>query len=87
MVENVVNKDIPTDKNEGVASSNTYGELLPVCYLCNKVPEAGMCSGFFLKGIFICSNCEYELINSNVEDVDKYNIAIKKIRKLIFSNV
>jgi len=59
-------------------------KVLPICFLCGLVPKKGMCSGFFLKGIFICTQCEQELISSNVEDSEKYKIAIAKLRKILF---
>lgn len=59
-------------------------KVLPVCFLCNMVPEEGIRSGFFLKGIFICGQCEHELINCNIENTEKYKLAIEKLREILF---
>ncbi|MGI6145421.1 MAG: hypothetical protein GX092_04490 [Clostridia bacterium] len=59
-------------------------KVLPICFLCNLVPQEGMRSGFFLKGVFICTQCEQEIISSNVEEPEKYNIAIAKLREILF---
>ena len=59
-------------------------KVLPICFLCNLVPQEGMRGGFLLKGVFICTQCEQELINSNMEDPEKYKMAIAKLRGILF---
>lgn len=61
-------------------------KVLPVCFLCKKVPDEGIRSGFFLKGIFICSKCEQELINSQPEKREEYMLTIAKLRNILFQN-
>ncbi|MDD4146761.1 MAG: sigma factor G inhibitor Gin [Clostridia bacterium] len=60
------------------------GKVLPVCLLCNLVPEEGLCSGFFLKGVFICSRCEDDLISCNADNSEKYTAAMEKLREVLF---
>lgn len=59
-------------------------KILPVCFLCNKVPEQGIRSGFFLRGIFICHACETELINTRSHEKEEYKLAISKLRQILF---
>lgn len=59
-------------------------KVLPVCFLCHQVPQDGIRSGFFLRGIFICSKCEEELINSRPEQREEYMLTIAKLRKILF---
>lgn len=61
-------------------------KVLPVCYLCSKVPEDGIRGGFFLKGIFICNECEKELINSRPERKEEYMLTIAKLRGILFQD-
>lgn len=74
-------KDSPVTVNTHTSSNR---KVLPICFLCNMVPEEGIRSGFLLKGIFICSRCENELINSKPENSEKYREAITKLRKVLF---
>lgn len=59
-------------------------KVLPICFLCNLVPREGIASGFLFKGVFICGQCEHELINCNIDNQVKYKLAIEKIRKILF---
>lgn len=63
---------------------NSNAKVVPVCFLCGKVPQEGFCSGFFLRGIFICSECENKLIKSKPEKEEEYYLAIAKLRKVLF---
>lgn len=74
-------ESMPIRKNN---SANRDRKVLPVCYLCNKVPEDGIRSGFFLKGIYICSECEESLINSKPGEKDEYMLTIAKLRYILF---
>ncbi|MDX9872477.1 MAG: sigma factor G inhibitor Gin [Clostridia bacterium] len=62
----------------------TERKVLPVCFLCHEVPSDGIRSGFFLRGIFICSKCEEDLIHSQPEQHEKYQLTIAKLRKILF---
>ncbi|HHZ16307.1 MAG TPA: sigma factor G inhibitor Gin [Peptococcaceae bacterium] len=59
-------------------------KLLPVCALCQYVPERGLAGGFFLKGVFICDSCENELLTSKPENEQQYQETIAKLRKAFF---
>lgn len=59
-------------------------KVLPVCFFCSEVPEGGLKSGFFLKGIFICCECEKKLLNSSPEEKEEYMLTIAKLRNIIF---
>lgn len=59
-------------------------KVLPICSLCNMVPAEGIRSGFFMKGIFICSCCENELITCKPESSGEYKLAIAKLRRALF---
>ncbi|PKM87143.1 MAG: hypothetical protein CVU87_10260 [Firmicutes bacterium HGW-Firmicutes-12] len=76
-------------ENEVFASGkecNADRKVLPICFLCNKVPDEGIRSGFFLRGIFICNKCEEELINSQPEHKEEYMLTIAKLRNILFKN-
>lgn len=60
------------------------GKVLPVCYLCNLVPSEGIRSGFFLKGVFICSKCEQDLIKYKADDTERYKFVIDRLRDILF---
>lgn len=75
-------KERYTIKND----SNIDRKVLPICFFCKKVPEEGIRSGFFLKGIFICNKCEQELINSQPEKREEYMLTIAKLRNILFQN-
>lgn len=61
-------------------------KILPVCFLCNKVPDLGIRSGFFLRGIFICHDCETELITTRTQEKEEYLLAISKLRQILFKD-
>ncbi|MBZ4654554.1 MAG: Inhibitor of sigma-G Gin [Peptococcaceae bacterium] len=82
MTQNVENAEKIRQQNPVPAGH----KVLPVCYLCNKVPKEGIKSGFFLKGIFICEECEKELINIKPEKHDEYMLTIAKLRHILFKN-
>lgn len=75
-------------KESGSENENLplYGKLLPVCFLCNRVPPDGIRDGFFLRGIFICTQCEQELIQSRPEEKEEYMLAIAKLRNILFKD-
>lgn len=59
-------------------------KILPICFLCNTVPPGGIASGFLFKGVYICAQCESDLINCNISNQVKYKATIEKIRKILF---
>jgi len=59
-------------------------KIVPVCFFCNEVPEEGIRSGFFLRGIFVCRECETRLINTKAEERAEYMLAISKLRQILF---
>lgn len=59
-------------------------KVVPVCALCKMVPPQGMRDGFYLKGVFICSHCEADLINSKPEYQSEYKRAIARIKRILF---
>ena len=61
-------------------------KVVPVCFLCNKVPKEGFCSGFFLRGIFVCNECEEELIKCKPEKEEEYYLTIAKLRRVLFQD-
>jgi len=78
-------------QNSGGEVKNNNGEpeerkLLPVCFFCHEVPEEGIRSGFFLRGIFICEKCEKELVCSKPEKKDEYMLSIAKLRHILFKD-
>jgi hypothetical protein len=70
--------------NGGNCANFNERKVLPICSLCKMVPEKGIRSGFFMKGIFICSCCENELITCKPESSGEYKLAIAKLRKALF---
>ena len=63
------------------------GKVLPVCFLCSNVPAGGIRNGFLLRGIFICRDCEQELINSKPEEKEEeYLLTIAKLRHILFKD-
>ena len=83
MEEKAVNQEASIHGKKGI-NSETERKVLPVCALCNMVPEDGFRSGFFLKGVFICSCCENDLISCKPENSGEYKLAIAKLRKVLF---
>ncbi len=78
------NKASDTEPLRSVRENLKDHKVLPVCFLCCKVPSEGIKSGFFLKGVFICSDCEQELINSKPEEKEEYMLTIAKLRNILF---
>ncbi|MGI6605808.1 MAG: sigma factor G inhibitor Gin [Peptococcia bacterium] len=74
-------KEKATRKETAVVSAP---KVVPVCVLCKTVPPQGLRDGFYLKGVFICSHCEAELINSKPEYQSEYKRAIAKIKRILF---
>lgn len=79
-----VYKGYGNNKNEKNMASLNDRKVLPICYLCNKVPPGGLRSGFFLKGIFICNECEKELINCNPNKKEEYMLTMAKLKNILF---
>lgn len=69
------------------SSNEINRKVLPVCFLCSRVPEGGIRNGFLLRGIFICKDCERELINSKPEEKEEeYMLTIAKLRHILFKD-
>lgn len=37
--------------------------VLPVCFICGRVHKEGMHGGIYIKGKFVCLDCEAEICN------------------------
>ncbi len=46
------------------------GVILPVCFICGKVHKEGMHGGIYIKGKFICLDCEAEICNLQAKTPD-----------------
>ena len=46
------------------------GVILPVCFICGKVHKEGMHGGIYIKGKFICFDCEAEICNLQAKTPD-----------------
>jgi len=72
---------IQSDKNEKMINDCHTGNVLPVCSICNQVPNLG------IKGIIrvgrarICRACEQEIMLLEVGSPD-YGVMIEKIRRV-----
>lgn len=58
----------------------TKAVVLPVCSLCDNVPTNGIRDGIKLKKLFICSTCEYEIVNMEVGS-EGYEKLLEKIKR------
>lgn len=76
--------DMDTLRAERVRNRNH--KVLPVCFLCCRVPPEGLKNGFFLRGLFICSECEQKLINRKPEEKEEYMLTIAKLRNVLFTD-
>lgn len=57
------------------------GNVLPVCSICNQVPEMGIRGIIKIGRAFICQLCEQEILCLEVGSPD-YGIMIEKIRRV-----
>lgn len=68
----------------GDAQSNNEpykGNVLPVCSICNQVPELGIRGIIRIGRAFICRSCEQEILCLEVGSPD-YGMMIEKIRRV-----
>ena len=57
------------------------GKLLPICIICEQVPQDGIMGGVVINGNFICAKCEDELMSITTDDV-KYKLFQEKLKKI-----
>jgi hypothetical protein len=57
------------------------GKLLPICIICEQVPQDGIVGGVVVNGNFICAKCEDELLSITTDDV-KYRLFQEKLKKI-----
>ncbi|QGU00588.1 hypothetical protein SYNTR_1994 [Candidatus Syntrophocurvum alkaliphilum] len=54
--------------------------ILPVCGLCGNVPNEGLRDGIKLKKLFICTQCENDIVNLEVGS-EGYERLLERIKK------
>jgi hypothetical protein len=57
------------------------GILLPICHICNQVPEKGIRGGIRVKKAFICTKCEQEMVFTKV-GTHAYMKLLEKIKQI-----
>ncbi len=57
------------------------GLLLPVCSLCNQVPNQGVRGVIRVGRAWICRNCEQEIMELEVGS-PKYGVMMEKMRSV-----
>ncbi|NLB54104.1 MAG: hypothetical protein GX808_14365 [Syntrophomonadaceae bacterium] len=55
--------------------------ILPVCSICQQVPDKGIRDGIMIKKVFICCSCEIRIVNLSVDSVN-YNEVINRIKAI-----
>ncbi|MFY9175247.1 MAG: sigma factor G inhibitor Gin [Peptococcia bacterium] len=80
MLGNISNHDKGVEYKE----KQRERKIVPVCSLCNKVPEQGIRSGFFLRKIFICQECEESLLQVDSHEKEDYFLAMAKLKRVLF---
>ncbi|MGB4018561.1 MAG: sigma factor G inhibitor Gin [Syntrophomonadaceae bacterium] len=58
------------------------GTLLPRCYFCGEVPALGIHGGVMIKKAFICSACEQDIVNLQVDSTN-YRAVINKLKEIL----
>lgn len=66
----------PSGKGAG-----TTGVLLPRCHLCGNVPEKGIRGGVKIKRVFICEQCEQQIVTLQI-GTDNYQYLIEELKKI-----
>jgi len=61
------------------------GLILPVCNVCGKVHHEGMHGGIYIRGKFICLNCEAKICGLEKQN-PFYDEIVKKL-KFISKNI
>ncbi|MGI5921709.1 MAG: sigma factor G inhibitor Gin [Syntrophomonadaceae bacterium] len=56
--------------------------ILPVCHICNQVPEGGIRGGIRLKKAFICTRCEQKIVVVKVGTPD-YRMLMEKLKQVL----
>ena len=59
------------------------GKVLPVCYRCAQVPKNGLYDGFWVEGMFFCSDCRQELFMAE-QGSQEYQEFLFLIKGLLF---
>lgn len=55
--------------------------IVPKCLICQEIPAGGMRDGIYLRGHFICSHCERELLREP-SDSEIYSLYCCRLRLL-----
>lgn len=79
-MKQILTKYIQVNKNDTAQER----KVVPLCFLCTKVPEQGMRGGFFFRGIFICRACEESLIQAESHDKETYLLALANLKRILF---
>ncbi|AFM39144.1 Inhibitor of sigma-G Gin [Desulfosporosinus acidiphilus SJ4] len=66
-----------------VINRENRGKVYPVCYRCAQVPQNGLYDGFRIRGMFICSDCQNELLSAE-QDTPEYQEFLFLIHSLLF---
>ncbi len=56
-------------------------KLLPICIVCGETPTLGIMDGVVLRGKFLCSACEHNILSLEVASPD-YEAVVQKLKGL-----
>lgn len=70
------------DKRAGVDDGVKTGKVLPVCLICNEVPEGGIRDGIKMNIGFICGHCERNIVVMQPGS-SEYEEVIGKLRAML----
>ena len=57
------------------------GKLLPICIICGETPPLGIADGVILRGRFLCTACEKEILTLDVDSSD-YELVVEKLKSI-----
>ena len=55
--------------------------LLPVCLMCGETPTLGIMGGVVLRGKFLCTQCEEQILSLDAEGKE-YDVVIEKLKQI-----
>ena len=68
-------------RESSLLAEKRKGILLPVCMICEQTPFRGIAGGILVSGRFLCTRCEREIVNIQVDD-SRYAHLREKLKKL-----
>ena len=72
------------ERKQGTVGVRDWASLLPHCMVCGEIPEGGIMGGIFVRGQFLCDDCERQIVAMDGDALpqEEYQAVADKLKGL-----